>query len=297
MKSTRRMFVAGVGSLLLSPLWGEEPAAERPCVRFGLVTDLHYGDMKQAGTRHYRASRPKLAEAIKVFNARKVDFVIEMGDFKDLACGKDRKASPEGTKQFARDIEATFATFEGPRYHVLGNHDNDCLNKDEILDIYRSTDIPVGRSYYSFVKNGVRFLVLDGNFNQKMQPYQGHPLNWDWIDSNIPPVQFDWLKRELADSKEPVVAFVHQRLDSKARAHHRIRNGEKVQKLFEASGKVKAVFQGHDHIGGFAFEHGVNYYTLAAMVEGPKNCYAEVAVYPSGKFAVTGFARAASRTW
>ena len=292
----RRIFVAGVGALLLQPLMGVEESKEKPVLRFGVVTDLHYGNMKTVGTRHYRDSRSKLAEAVKVFTARKIDFMIELGDFKDLA-REQGKASIEGTKQFAREIEETFAAFKGPRYHVLGNHDNDCLNNEEILPLYANTGIASGKSYYAFVANGIRCLVLDGNFNKKMEHYRGHPCNWDWIDSNIPPEEVAWLKGELAASKEPVLVFVHQRLDSKARAHHRIQNGEAVQKILAASGKVKGVFQGHDHIGGFSFEHNVNYYTLPAMVEGPTNSFAEVAVYPSGKIAVTGFARAGSRQW
>ena len=293
---SRRVFVVGVGALLLQPLLGTDETNEKPVLRFGLVTDLHYGNMKTAGTRLYRESRPKLAEAVKVFNARKVDFMIEMGDFKDMA-RKKGKASVSGTLAFAREIEETYAAFKGPRYHVLGNHDNDCVNNDEILPLYPNTGIDAGKSYYSFVAKGVRCLVLDGNYNKQMQHYQGHPCNWNWIDSNLPPEEVAWLQKELAASKEPVLVFVHQRLDSKARKFHRIQNGEAVQKILEVSGKVKGVFQGHDHLGGFAFEHGVNYYTLSAMVEGPKASYAEVAVYPSGKIAVTGFVRAPSRDW
>ncbi len=284
----------------MEPLFGAQaPADEKPMVRFGVVTDLHYADIPTSYSRSYRLSKGKLAEALGVFTARQEDFVIELGDFKDLGRDEKNRISKEITLKFARDIEAVFASgFKGPRYHVLGNHENDCLDKEDILPCYVNTGVPPGKSYYAFVRGGVRFLVLDGNFNSKMEPYRSRPLNWSWIDSNIPPQEIEWLRGELAASCEPVVVFLHQRLDSKARKDHRVKNGEAVQKILGGAGKVLGVFQGHDHVGGFSCEHGVNFYTLAAMVEGQKkNAFAEVAIYPSGKVAVTGFARAATRAW
>ena len=74
----RRAFLTG-GSLVLAtaaldrtgtrPLAAAEngPGAK---VRFGLVTDLHYADKPPAGTRHYRETLGKLAEAAGPDRAR-----------------------------------------------------------------------------------------------------------------------------------------------------------------------------------------------------------------------------------
>jgi len=71
-----------------------------------------------------------------------------------------------------------------------------------------------------------------------------------------------------------------------------------VQKVLEDSGKVIAVFQGHDHLGGFVNERGVNYYTLPAMAMGTdESHFAEVAVYASGRVDVTGFGAVPSCSW
>lgn len=62
-------------------------------VRFGVVTDLHCADLDTAdhtkfvpvaGKVYYRESLGKLEKAVAALNARAVDFVIELGDFKDL---------------------------------------------------------------------------------------------------------------------------------------------------------------------------------------------------------------------
>lgn len=290
---------------MTTPLWGTEPSGEKPLVRIGLVADVHHADRDDAAhgdTTMYRQSLRRLNEAMDVFCARKPDLMIELGDFKDLAVKKDPKPGEDprdkaGTIRYTQEVEAVLARFEGPRYHVLGNHDNDMLDKDEFLALCPNTGIAKDRSYYSFVLKGVTFIVLDGNFTLKGEPYKGSKINWNWMESLIPPVEVEWLKCELSAAKGPVVVSVHQRLDAAARPHHRIANGEEVQKILSGSGKVVAVFQGHDHLGGYSKVDGVGYYTLRAMVAGPKrecNSYAEAAIYPSGAVVVTGFANASS---
>ena len=52
-------------------------------VRFGLITDIHFADRSHSGSRYYSQSKQKLLEAIHVFNKSNLDFIIELGDFKD----------------------------------------------------------------------------------------------------------------------------------------------------------------------------------------------------------------------
>ena len=299
----RRAFLAGAGALVSYPIWGKVPEGEKPLVRVGLVTDIHHAYLPESCFNnycYYDRALPRLEEAIKVFNELKSDLVIELGDFKDIA----RKANPkpgedprdkETVIRLTKESEAVFSKFNGPRYHVFGNHDNDMLNKDEFAAICPNPGIPPERTYYSFEKNGVTFIALDGNFNLKGEDYRGDRINWDWKESLIPPAQIAWLKKELAKAKGHVVVCVHQRLDSGARPNHRIANGEEVQRILADSKKVVAVFQGHDHVGGYMRELGIGYYTLRAIITGPDknyNAYAEAAIYPSGAVVVTGYAQA-----
>ncbi|HOE60028.1 MAG TPA: metallophosphoesterase [Kiritimatiellia bacterium] len=299
----RRAFLASAGALVAYPIWGKVPEDEKPLVRVGLVTDIHHAYLPEAwfdNGRFYDRALPRLEEAIKVFNERRSDLVIELGDFKDIAKKKDPKPGEddrdkETVIKLTKEAEAVFAQFNGPRYHVFGNHDNDMLDKSEFTALCPNPGIPPEKTYYAFDQNGVTFIILDGNFNLKGEDYTGSKINWDWRESLIPPTQIAWLKETLAAAKGHVVVCIHQRLDSGARPLHRVANGAEVQKILADSQKVAAVFQGHDHIGGYMKERGVGYYTLRAIVTGPQrenNAYAEAAVYPSGAVVVTGFAQA-----
>ena len=73
-----------------------------------------------------------------------------------------------------------------------------------------------------------------------------------------------------------------------------------LREVFEKSGKVKASFCGHHHYGDYCVHNGIGYYCQRAMVtgSGPENSsYTEVAIYPSGRFSVTGFRKARTAEW
>jgi len=298
MNLNRREFLVlgAAGAFSGCRMWGEAPSDEEPVVRFGMVTDLHYADIDPdpisrgvVGWRYYRESRRKLAEAVAVFNARKVDFAIELGDFKDDTNG------PEGTLRHLESIEAAFAKFEGPRYHVTGNHDLDCITPAEFYARTPNDGAVSETGYYSFVRGGVTFIVLNAT-------YRADGVHWSrknvWNDANVPPAEMDWLKNELDAAEGNVYVFCHQRLEDSAERQHIVKNAAEVRALFEASGKVKGVFTGHQHMGGQNTAGGIPYYSLRALVHGSgegANSFAEVAVYPSGAFTVTGWRNAVSR--
>ena len=278
-----------------SAVFGCRPKGERPLVRIGLVTDCHYADIPLAhrpmpiGDASYRDSVMKLEEAVAVFNREGVDFEIELGDFKDLG---PTKADTVG---YLDRIERAFAGFRGPRYHVLGNHDFDALTKEEFLLRVENTGVERGRTYYSFGRNGVKFIVLDGCYNAANEPYA--PGNWSWDDARVPPEEMAWLEGELAQGRGDVVVFVHQRIDPGAEPRHLMKNAGELRAAFERSGRVRAVFTGHQHSGGISVVNGVLYYSLRGLVlnaGAEENSYAVADVYPSGKVVVTGYRKAQS---
>jgi len=266
-------------------------------VRFGLITDLHYakqrnGPIQLGYSRHYSQSVKRLAECVDIMNARGVAFLAELGDLKDQC-----KTKAE-TLACLDEIEQTFAGFRGPRYHVIGNHENDCLTKEEFCVHVSNAGQEKTELYYSFEFGGVTFIVLDANYTSKMEPYI--PGNWNWRDANVPPAEVAWLEKTLSAAKGPVVIFGHQRLDAAAAAEDRVKNAAELRRLFETSGKVLAVFTGHDHLGGHSVDRGILYYTLKAAVHGTDereyNAYAEVDIARNGKVTVLGFGAADSVT-
>jgi len=275
-------------------LTGAAPAllAERPKPKaklsFGIVTDSHYADRSPGGSRHYRESLVKMAECVGLMNEKKAKFVVELGDFKDQA------AKAETTIEYLRAIEKAFGKFKGPRYHAMGNHDVDNISKKQFLDNVENTKIPRDAKYYSFDAGGVHFIVLDANFRSDGKDYDSG--NFNWTDANVPKAELDWLRKDLTAGTSPAVVFNHQQLDGKG--GHTVKNAPEVRGVLAKSGRVLAVFQGHNHRGGHSLIEGIHYYTLKAMVEGSgeaNNAYAVVEVGENLDITVTGYRKAASK--
>ncbi len=265
--------------------FASDPAGDKPKLRIGLLTDLHYADMPPAGTRHYRETLAKLAEAVERFRESKVDLVVELGDLIDAGDSLDSE------KGHLRRIAKALAGFSGPRHCVLGNHCVFRLTKPEFLDI-------VGQkaSYYSLDAGGCRLVVLDACFRRDGEPYGRK--NFAWADANIPPAEVEWLRADLAQSRHKTIVFIHQRLD--VTPPYGVANAPEVRKILEESGKVLAVFQGHEHRGDTREIHGIRYVTLKAMVEGSgpeNNAYAVVDLLPDNTVRVAGYRKEAGLRW
>src|SRR5690606_16663637 len=87
-----------------------------PRLRAGLVTDLHYADKPAAGTRHYRETLAKLAEAGERFQKERTDLVVELGDIGDSADSVDAGA------ECLRRINRGFAALPVQMLYGLRNH-------------------------------------------------------------------------------------------------------------------------------------------------------------------------------
>ncbi len=245
-------------------------------IRFGIVSDIHYADKKPNIGRYYKQSIEKLRECVGVMNKKKVDFLVELGDFKD----NSNPPEEDKTLQYLSTIEKELQQFKGPCYHVLGNHDEDSISKQQFLNRVKNDGFSEAKNYYTFEKKGIRFYVLDANFTSEGIAY--NKGNFDWKDCHVPQEQLDWLKEGLENSNSPSVIFIHQRLDRfYSLRHYCPDNSDEVRKILEDSGKVLAVFQGHDHRGGINKINNIPYYTIKAVIQGSgaeNNSYAIVEI-------------------
>jgi len=228
-------------------------AEPRPnTARFGIVTDPHYAS-RISGTRYYNESIEKMTECVELMNKQEVDFLVELGDFKD----EDVPSVEANTVSYLQAIEGVFAQLKGPIYHVLGNHDLDSISKSQFL----ANDYDHG--------------------------------NFHWTDTNIPAVERLWLEQDLASAQGPVIILAHQLLHGTG-SHH-VNNAANVRRILQASGKVIAVLQGHDHAGAYSEISGIHYYTLKAMVEGSgvqNNAYAIVEIHSDRGITVSAYRKA-----
>ena len=279
-KGTLLLAAAATGSR--SHLFADENDAP---LRVGLVTDLHHADKPSAGTRHYRETLGKLAEAAAQFEKEKVSFAVELGDLIDAA------DTVETEQRYLRTINREFSAIAKDRHYVLGNHCVDTLTKTEFLD-----GVEQKQSYYSFDRGDFHFVVLDACFRKDGKPYGRK--NSKWNDANIPAAEMDWLRADLKATTRKTVVFAHQRLD--VSNDHGVKNCPEVRELFEESGKVLAVFQGHSHQNDLKDIGGIHYCTLVAMVEGSgaeNNGYSVMEVAPAGTIRLTGFRKQKRYDW
>ena len=257
----------------------------KPVTRFGLVTDLHYADKPPGGSRHYRDTPGKLADASERFRNEKPDFVVELGDFIDAA--ESVSAELDYLKRINREFSASCRN----RHYVLGNHCVYTLRKQEFLE-----GVEQKKSYYSFDSGDCHFVVLDACFRSDGVPYGRQ--NFQWTDPNLPAVELDWLKEDLRATSRKTVVFAHQRLD--VNNHYGVRNAASVRQVLERSGQVLAVFQGHSHKNDYREIGGIHYCTLVAMVEGAgteNSGYSMVSIDRDGTLRLSGFRKQSSYEW
>lgn len=290
----RRAFLQG-GSLLLvgagvsvfSDLQPLVMAGDdaKPELRVGLVTDLHYAVKDAAGDRHYRESLAKFADAARQFEAGRADLVVALGDSMDTAPTLDAE------KGYLREVKRAFSRLPCKHHFVVGNHCVSRLNKPEFLEI-----VGQPQTYFSFDAGGRHFIVLDACFRSDGTPYERG--NFDWTDAFIPPAELDWLQEDLKKTPLPAVICVHQCLDVAPPIG--VKNAAEVRKVFEASGKVHVVLQGHWHEGHYQEIAGIHYCTLKAMVVGSgleNNAFAMLDFLPGGALRLQGFKVQNSFAW
>ncbi len=156
------------------------------------------------------------------------DFIIELGDF----------AEASDTAYYK-----IWNTFQGDKYHVIGNHEMDGgHSREQPLEVRKMKS-----AYYSFDKRGFHFVVLDGN-DQKDPTIKGYK-------QYIGTPQMEWLKVDLSKTEYPVVIFSHQGLVSYhgIEEEYGIENGEQVRKIIgdhnsmNPTRRVIACFNGHTH--------------------------------------------------
>ena len=210
-------------------------------VRIGMCSDVHLPTMHD--------SEKRMTAFVDSMNFAKPDFIIELGDF---GIPKEEYAP----------YFAIWNSFQGPKYHVIGNHEMDGGTTLEQAIAYREMQ----NSYYSFEQNGFHFIVLDGNDKQfpDQKGYRSFMGNEQLI----------WLKNELEQSNDPIVIFSHQGIGTDPGTpgeRYSIYNAEDVRKILEdhnssgKSNKVVACFNGHTHHDFAEDLNGIWYVTINSM--------------------------------
>lgn len=233
----RRNFLQSIalGSLALTPLNQlaamPAPANRKTKIRFGICTDVHQDIMHDGEAR--------LKTFIDDMKSQQVDFIIQLGDF----CRPYEKNLP---------FMNIWNSFPGPKYHVIGNHDNDGgFTHEQVIAYWKATG-----AYYSFDQNGYHFVILNGN---EKNPSKDRPPGYARY---IGVEQQNWLEKDLATTTLPVIVCCHQGLDNDMGG---IENATQIRLILERAKKVQLVFSGHHHLDYVNEVNGIFYVQINSM--------------------------------
>ncbi len=258
----RRGVVAALLTLALVAWALGIPASEEP-LRIGLFADLHAHDVNSPLDRFEMVDwANRLVACVDAMNAWPADLMIELGDLINgrFVLGAEFVA-PERIPEILDAVEAEYARFDGPRHYVLGNHDLFDLTKADFL-----ARVDAERATFSFDAGGYHLVLLDAQY-RKSGADRAHEF-W-YMPGYLPPPLLTWLRDDLAASELPTIVCLHQRLDLEYEMRHggpEVLNSREVRRILVEDGDVIAVFQGHDHAGGYTEIDGIHYVTFTALI-------------------------------
>ncbi|KAH3872369.1 manganese-dependent ADP-ribose/CDP-alcohol diphosphatase-like [Dreissena polymorpha] len=276
---------------------------------FGAIADIQYADIEDgynfAGTRerYYRTALRMLKRAISSWNnndKRKPSFVLQLGDIID---GKNKPIS----ERALNSVLGEFAQFDGPVYHIWGNHEYYNFSRKFLLDspIYSGLDknvVPVkNKAYYMCVPHPqLRILALDCyeishlaclkdsedyklasryleiNANEDVNCCKGlEGTNARFVQYNgaLSTEQIDWIDKNLTEAeqmKQNVIVIGHCGVcPGSIDSSCLCWNAPEVLQVLQShSSCMVAYLAGHDHFGGMACDdQGIMHITFPGVVE------------------------------
>ncbi len=210
---------------------------------FGVCADIHHSkDFDE---------RWRLEKFLAEAKERKANFIIQLGDLCSF--------SDEG-----HEIAALFNSFEGPHYHVLGNHETEFSDKKSVLEMLGQKE-----QYYSFDAGDYHFIVLDTNYEKQGDKFYDYNCRrHDFSNCYINPEQLAWLDADLASTDKRCFIFMHATCE--VGDFGIINKNDFRGVLWKANqrvgyNKVTMVVSGHDHTDEYLYKGGIHYLAVNSM--------------------------------
>lgn len=266
---------------------------KKPLFSFGVFADAQFADVDDANNRFYRASEKKLREAYEAFKSDSVDFVVNLGDLID------------------RDFDSFMPVMNiinssGLKtFHLTGNHDYAVENRyKKKLPVLKENQ----KGYYSFSKNGFRFIFLNGNEISTYSPVKRNEakkaealikqmsdsgkINAIEWNGGMSSMQIEWLRNQLdqsVTSGEKVFILCH--FPAFPENKHNFLNYKEVLPILGKYSNIIAWLSGHNHEGNYGNFNQIHFYTFRGMVETPSsNSFAVVEIY-NNRIWIRGYGR------
>lgn len=195
----RRSALKGIGGLLLAPsiVLGNTKAEQKPALRIAHITDVHLKNKFGAPAKfvkclhHIQQQQPK------------VDFILNGGD---VVFDMNKESIGTIAEQWALVKSTMKAECSLPVHYCLGNHDiwwnEDSRTQSFYGKRYAMNQLELVKPYYSFIKGGWKFIILDSVHLD---------IDQTWYIGKLGDEQFAWLENELqhTDPATPVLVMSH----------------------------------------------------------------------------------------
>ncbi len=226
-------------------------------MRIAFITDVHFGPRAyhEGKLRKLtdRAGELTAAFVERMNTQEKPELVVNLGDvIEDESHARDYE-------QYSRFV-GLLSGLDASVRHVAGNHDQINLSREDLGRLWGHT----GELHYSFDFGGIHFLVL-----------RTHEVKDEAV--YLPAEQLAFAEQDLSSTRLPSIALMHhpvseQRLEGNRwfeRYPHLCRVVQRgaLRRVFENSGKVLAVFNGHLHWNHLDLISGIPYVTVQSLTE------------------------------
>lgn len=274
-------------------------AQEKPFFSFGVITDVQYADVDQAGERNYRGSLAILQKTIEALNQHELAFTVNLGDLID-----------RDLESFAKPL-SILTDSRAKVHHVFGNHDFTVADEHK-KEVPKLLGNPKG--YHAFTQGDLVFVVLNGLDNS----IDGHPAGSAGYKkatstlaeleklgaSNAKPwngglgkKQTNWLAKTLTKAqrqKKRAIVFCHYPLLPENGLH--LWNNREILTLLNEYSGVIAYFSGHHHTGNYVVENGLHHLTFYGMVQAKSPSLGAVVHVYEDRLELEGIGNQESRT-
>jgi 3',5'-cyclic AMP phosphodiesterase CpdA len=224
----------------------------------GIVTDLHFGPEarwhgKLRKLTHHAGDLTR--DFVRAMNEHvRPDLVVNLGDdIEDESRAKDLERYGE--------CQAILRTAHAPLLNVAGNHDVIHMNRDDLTRFWQRP----GPLYYALDQGGWHVVVL-----HTIEKTAGKEIR-------LPHEQRAWLEKDLAAATSKTIVFMHHSASEQDVEDSRWFAGRpeaalvverrELRRILAASGKVKAVFNGHLHRNHLDVIDGIPYVTVQSLIE------------------------------
>lgn len=235
-----------------------------------IVSDFHYAPEKyldektRSGRKLMQYAEPLLDKLIEQVNETvRPDFVMNLGDLVQDYGNYEEDVAAMGS--FWRK----FSGFSAPVFTCVGNHDLRATKKRAAV----AAALGYKKTTWSVDVAGLHLVVLGTDVDYDAVDDRGIKYEKHWISEE----DLRWLEEDLTGTELPAVICLHFGVAEDIQEGNYwfgncpeeglIANRRELKEILKSSGKVRAVFSGHQHWTKALVEDGIPYYLVGSMTE------------------------------